>query len=146
MNRRTLLKLGLGGLVLGSLGFVLRSPNEALRDYVRHIVSEHLKNGQLIASGIDQFANDMQQAPNFTYRSKALAFVMGRFSNAAYETPFDGFLEDFRTEFDRQIISDYLLSSDFFFEEKGPGATVNYIGYANRICNQANPFARFLDG
>lgn len=146
MNRRTLLKLGLGGLVLGSLGFVLRSPNQAFRDYAQHVIDDHLKNGGLIAGGVEQFAHDIQQAPHITYRSKALAFVLGRFSNAANALSFSDAIEDFRGELDRQIISDYLLSSDFFFENKGPGTTVNYIGYANRICNQVNPFARFLDG
>lgn len=146
MNRRTLLKLGLGGLVLGSLGFVLRSPNQAFRDYAQHVIDDHLKNGELIAGGVEQFAQDIQHAPHITYRSKALAYVLGRFSSAAHALPFSDVIEDFRGELDRQIISDYLLSSDFFFENKGPGATVNYIGYANRICNQANPFARFLDG
>ena len=145
MNKRTFLKLGLGGLVLGGIGLAFRAPNEALGTYAQNIISEHLKQGGLIAGGIEQFAQDIRHAPYLTYQARGLVLVLSTLSSAANESVANAFLESFRVDFNRRIISDYLLSSDFFFETKAPGATVNYIGYANRMCAQANPFARFLD-
>lgn len=145
MNKRTFLKLGLGGLVLGGIGFAVHVPDDTLRSYVENIINEHLKHGRLMAGGIDQFVTDIQDAHYINYKAKGLVFVLSKMTDAPSEPVANDFLENIRVEFNRKIISDYLLSSDFFFENKAPGSTVTYIGYANRMCAQANPFARFLD-
>lgn len=146
MNKRTFLKLGLGGLVLGGIGFAVRVPDEALRSYVHNIISEHLKHGGLMAGGIDQFVVDIEDAHYVDYKAKGLVFVLSKMTAAPSEPVANDYLENFRVEFNRRIISDYLLSSDFFLDHKAPGSTVKYIAYANRMCIQSNPFARFLDG
>jgi hypothetical protein len=145
MNKRTFLKLGIGGLVLGGIGLAFRAPDGALRTHAHTVISEHLKHGDMTASGVDQFVSDIENAPYVTYQAKGLVYVLSKMTNAPNEPVSNEFLEDFRVKFNRQIISDYLLSSDFFLANKGPGSTVAYIGFKNRLCAQSNPFAQFLD-
>jgi hypothetical protein len=146
MNRRTFVTLGLGSLALGSLGLLVGTHKSALRDYVHNVIHEHMHDGGLIAGGIEQFVSDIRNAPHITYQAKGLIFVVHKLAGSPSEILANDFLDNFRVEFNRRIISDYLLSSDFFHENKGPGATVNYLGYTDRrICNQSNPFAKFLD-
>lgn len=145
MNKRTFLKLGLGGLVLGGIGLAFRAPDAALRTYAYDVISEHLKHGGITASGVDQFVSDIENAPYVTYKAKGLVFVLSKINSSPSEPASNEVLEAFRVEFNRRILSDYLLSSDFFLDTKVPGSTVKYISFANRMCAQSNPFARFLD-
>jgi len=146
MKRRNFLKFGLAGLALGSIGFVLGTHKSALKAYVHNIINEHMQSSGLLAGGLEQFADDIHNAPHVTYQARGLVFVVHKLAGSPSEILANDFLENFRVEFNRRVISDYLLSSDFFYETKSPGATVNYLGFTDRrVCNQSNPFAKFLD-
>ena len=146
MNRRIFLKLGAGGLIIGGIGYTLfRMSDETLTSYAQKVIDEHLKIGGMVAGGVEQFVRDIRNAPYVTYQAKGLVFALSQTQDSPNDISSSKSLERFRTDFNRRLVSDYLLSSDFFLNQQTPGATVNYIGFANRMCAQANPFARFLD-
>ena len=146
MNRRIFLKLGAGGLILGGVGYaLLRTSDETLKTYAQRVINEHLKPGGVVAAGVDRFVDDIRHAPYLTYQAKGLVFALSQTLDSPSEASSNETLEKFRVDFNRRLISDYLLSSDFFLAPPAPGTAVNYIGFANRMCAQANPFARFRD-
>jgi hypothetical protein len=142
MNRR---KLIIGSIVaavavLGArLG--LASPEEA----VIRVLHKRLDYLKLDPDGVRRFAADVQQRK---YISRFRLMVID-FAGPLYEdtnvSPDSGIGNAMRHG-EEHVVTQFLISSDFFINGADTGRVVKYRGWFNPLLACGNPFARPVDG
>jgi hypothetical protein len=140
MNRRNVFLLGLTGIAgLVGLRLAISSDEDAITDVLRKRLAHLLLDEQ----GLKTFARDLASkhkvASSRLLLVSAAAPIYSRIS-------FDGqsALSHSIRHGEERIVTDYLLSTDFFINGADESRLIRYLGYFDPMKACANPFARRL--
>ena len=142
MNRRKLIigSIGAAVAILGArLG--LASPEEA----VIRVLHKRLDYLKLDPDGVRRFAADVQKKKFISrFRLTAIDFA-GPLYSETNVSPGSRFGSVLRHGEDH-LVTQFLISSDFFINGADTGRLVKYRGWFNPLLACGNPFARPVDG
>jgi hypothetical protein len=144
MNRRRVILGGLGVVGVAGLG-AWGLGHVALRAEIVSILHRRLGFLKLDEKGVHAFAKDQTDA---AFHKKIPSWQRLRFHLLAAGIPsYKRFFRstDTRTRLRRledNLVSTYLLSSDFFLNGADESRTVNYLAYYDPLLPCKNPFAR----
>ena len=145
LTRRTLLAgagsvAALGVVGGGVVGYGLFADGSFV-SWVHHVLRSHLPGVKLAAQEIDQFAKDLMTVRPPYRKIKAATIANGYVYSTAESLGLEsGAVENYQ----RQIVTLFLLNSDFFQLEDPLTEEVTYFGIMDPICSVANPFAQLL--
>jgi hypothetical protein len=142
MNRRKLILSGIGGVaaVLAARAG-LASPEHG----VIRVLRKRLDYLQLDEAGVHRFAKDVidkQAISSFRLRVLDYAGPLYDDTDLSRDSAIGGPIghgED-------RVVTQYLISSDFFIHGADTNRVVRYLGWFNPLAACGNPFARPVDG
>jgi hypothetical protein len=138
MKRRYFLLSGLAG-VCGLVGWrYARSTDEAA---IVKVVYKRLPYLQLDDAGVRRFASDLAAAHTISSFRLRVTDAAGAFYTRPSLSADNRFDNAIRHGEDR-VVTQYLLSSDFFRNGADEQRTVRYVHYYDPLIACANPFAR----
>ncbi len=138
IKRRYLLLAGLAGLI--GIRFAMSSDIDAIVMVLR----KRLNYLDLDAAGLRAFARDLVAANQISeIRLRALSAISPLYEQ--YDSSAQGALPHAIRHGEERIVSDYLLSSDFFANGLDEKRIVHYLGFYDPLKACANPFARRIN-
>lgn len=144
ISRRRFIQIcaGTGAAALLPAGVFFLRGRERLTRLVHETLARHLPGTEIAPRDVAAYIHDfIEKNGGISGRARAFALLEPLARRRARHDPNLLFSIN---EFERDIVSGFLLGSDFFERGAGPGP-VAYRGRGDEICRAANPFARFRD-
>jgi hypothetical protein len=142
MNRR---KLIIGSIVAAVAVVGARLGLASPEDAVMRVLRKRLDYLQLDPDGVRRFAADVQQRKFISrFRLTAIDFAGPLYSEADVSP--DGRFGSVLRHGEDHLVTQFLISSDFFINGADTGRVVMYRGWFNPLRACGNPFARPVDG
>ena len=142
MNRRKLIIGSVAGAVaLAGVRLGLASPEDA----VARVLHKRLDYLQLDPAGVRHFAADvLQRGAVSNFRLMVIDFVGPLYTDTNVSP--DGHYGSALRHGEDRVVSQFLISSDFFINGADTNRVVRYLGWFNPLAACGNPFARPVDG
>ena len=137
MQRRTFLTSMLA-LTGGVLGWKLGFGNDS--EAIARVLQKRLPYLRLDPHGVERFCRDMTATGKISRFRLRLIHAAGAVYSS-FEPPDGSRLDRMMRHGEDRIVTDYLLSSDFFRHGADTSRTVQYLGFYDPLVACNNPFA-----
>lgn len=142
MNRR---KLIIGCIVAAAAVLGARLGVASPEDAVIRVLRKRLDYLNLDPEGVHRFAADVQRKKFVSrFRLMVIDFVGPLYSETNVSP--DGHPGDTLRHGEDHVVTQFLISSDFFINGADTNRVVKYLGWYNPLQACGNPFARPVDG
>lgn len=128
--------------VAGGIAGLALETDVTLRRFVEVILSRRLPGVTIRDGDVAAFAEDFVASRHADHRIRLLSLAGGAPAEALEMARIHS--ENYEI-YERAIVSDFLMSSNFFSLSDPTRQVVEYRGLSPRLCAGANPFARFVD-
>ena len=143
-NRRRFLIACTGAGIVGAavpLGIYSLDSKNRLRGLIQSMLENNLPGTTVSQADVERFAADFFVKDDKVTLNNHIFSVLDPVIRVASQ--YDDGLRARVYDFERKVISNFLLNSDFF-ATGSDRKSVTYYGTSERICSAANPFAQFL--
>ncbi len=142
MNRRKLIFGSIaGGIALLGARVGLANPRNA----IERVLHKRLAYLKLDPAGVRQFSDDVLHRQIISHFRLMVIDFVGPLYTDTDPSP-DGRIGSTLRHGEDRVVSQFLISSDFFINGADTSRTVRYLGWYNPLAACGNPFARPVDG
>ena len=130
---------GATGAVLAGLGAQTLYTSGPLKTYVEDILKRHVPDVDVLKETVNLFVEDLLAAGRITRKERLVSYGGGVAASGlrmANVRPVE--------TYERRVVTWFLISSNYFETDKEPDAELEYYGFSELVCAQANPFAEFM--